>query len=61
VVNKGCKECDAGGFTRLVRGEAIKLLRENGADVNLPNKHGVAPVALARSIANFDVMRHFAK
>jgi ankyrin repeat protein len=43
------------------RGEVIRLLRESGADDNLPNKHGVTPVALARSIANFDVIQHFEK
>jgi len=43
------------------RGDVIKLLRKNGADENLPNKHGVTPIALARSIANFDVIQHFAK
>jgi ankyrin repeat protein len=48
-------------FSSQGRGGIIKLLRQNGANENLPNKHGVSPLALAGSIANFDVMQYFAK
>ena len=37
----------------------IQLLRANGADVNGRNIHGVTPVTLARSIANYDVRQWF--
>ena len=37
----------------------VKSDRENGADDNLANRHGVTPVALATSISNFDVIQHF--
>jgi ankyrin repeat protein len=42
------------------RGELIKLLRERGADPTRPNNHGVSPLGLARTIANFDVRQFFA-
>jgi ankyrin repeat protein len=42
------------------RGAVIKILRQNGADETLPNKHGVTPIGLAKNIANFDIMQHFA-
>jgi len=38
-------------------GEVIELLRSSGADINLKNKHGVSPLELANTIANFDVAR----
>src|SRR5262249_26848866 len=42
------------------RGELIKLLRDRGADPMRPNNHGVSPLKLARTIANFDVRQFFA-
>ncbi len=41
------------------RGEVIALLRSHGADPMRVNAHGVSPVQLARTIANYDVARHF--
>ncbi len=41
------------------RGELIQLLREAGADPNRQNKHGVSPLSLARTIANYDVRQFF--
>jgi ankyrin repeat protein len=41
-------------------GDAIRLLREAGADPNLLNRHGQSPVGLARLIASIDVAKHFA-
>jgi len=38
-------------------GEVIELLRSYGADINLKNKHGVSPLELANTIANFEVAR----
>ncbi|MDB6095144.1 MAG: hypothetical protein JWM32_2706 [Verrucomicrobia bacterium] len=40
-------------------GETITLLRKKGADDNIANKHGVTPRALAKTIANFDVLKFF--
>jgi ankyrin repeat protein len=42
------------------RGEMIALLRARGADPNAKNKHGVSPLELARTIANYDVAQYFA-
>jgi ankyrin repeat protein len=42
------------------RGELIKLLRDHGADPMHPNDHGVSPLRLARTIANYDVRQFFA-
>jgi uncharacterized protein len=42
------------------RGGCIKLLRSRGAAPAKPNRRGVSPVDLARTIANFDVARWFA-
>lgn len=42
------------------RGEIIKLLRARGVDPMLKNRHGVSPLKLARTIANFDVRQFFA-
>ena len=41
------------------RGDLIGLLRERGADPFKQNRHGVSPVGLARTIANFDVAQFF--
>jgi uncharacterized protein len=40
-------------------GAVIMLLRRAGADANLPNNHGVTPIGLAKSIANFDILQYF--
>lgn len=58
---------DANGNTPLFRavfesrgdGNLIRLLRQHGADPTLLNNHGMSPVSLARSIANFDVQQFF--
>jgi ankyrin repeat protein len=42
------------------RGDLIKLLREHGADPTRANNHGVSPLKLAHTIANFDVRQFFA-
>jgi ankyrin repeat protein len=41
------------------RGGVIRLLRDRGADPTLTNDHGVSPLSLPRTIANFDVRRFF--
>src|SRR3954468_4300093 len=54
---------DANGNTPLAdavfasrgREDLIKLMRERGAGPTLKNNHGVSPLSLARTIANFDV------
>jgi ankyrin repeat protein len=58
---------DADGNTPLWRatmksrgnGVIIGLLRAAGADPHVDNKHGVSPVELARTIANYDVGQFF--
>jgi hypothetical protein len=40
-------------------GTLIRLLRSRGADPSVKNKHGVSPVKLARTIANYDVRQFF--
>ena len=40
-------------------GTVIKLLRDAGADPYAENASGVTPLALARTIANFDVAQFF--
>jgi uncharacterized protein len=58
---------DANGNTPLANavfnsrgnGEIIKLLRASGADPFANNAHGVSPLNLARTIANFDVRQFF--
>lgn len=40
-------------------GDVIKLLRAHGADPYAKNNHGVSPLSLARTIANFDVRQFF--
>jgi uncharacterized protein len=42
------------------RGDCIELLRSRGADPTSANLHGVSPMELARTIANFEVARWFA-
>jgi len=42
-----------------VRGGLIALLRSHGADPHAENKHGVSPVSLARTIANYDIAQFF--
>ena len=46
-------------FNSKGRGDLIRLLREFGADPLTQNRHGVSPVGLARSIANFDIAQFF--
>lgn len=41
-------------------GSVVALLRARGADPWLANGSGVSPVALARTIANYDVRRFYA-
>ena len=41
------------------KGEMIALLRLAGANPNKKNNHGVSPLALARSIGNYDVAKFF--
>jgi ankyrin repeat protein len=41
------------------RGEMIALLRRAGADPLQKNRHGVSPLSLARTIANYDVAQFF--
>ena len=58
---------DAHGNTPLLRAvfnyrgdcEAIRLLRQAGSDPYRLNSSGVSPIALARSIANYDVSTCF--
>jgi ankyrin repeat protein len=40
-------------------GNLIKLLRAHGADPYAKNNHGVSPLKLARTIANYDVRQFF--
>ena len=46
-------------FNSRGNGDVIKLLRANGADPFAKNAHGVSPLKLARTIANFDVRQFF--
>jgi ankyrin repeat protein len=46
-------------FNAQGRGELIELLRKRGADPLAENNHGVSPVRLARTIANYDVAQFF--
>ena len=41
------------------RGAIIEQLRAAGADPYRLNNHGVSPLSLARTIANYDVARYF--
>jgi ankyrin repeat protein len=47
-------------FTSNGDGTLIGVLRRAGADPHLHNNHGVSPVSLARTIANYDVAQFFA-
>jgi len=40
-------------------GSVIALLRASGADPLSTNSHGVSPLSLARSIANYDLAQYF--
>ena len=46
-------------FSSCGDGAVIKLLRDAGADPYAENVSGVTPLALARTIANFDVAQFF--
>jgi hypothetical protein len=46
-------------FSSQGRGELILVLRSRGADPLKANHHGVSPLTLAQTIANFDVAKHF--
>ena len=46
-------------FNSRGNGEVIRLLRAHGADPYAKNNHGVSPLSLARTIANFDVRQFF--
>lgn len=46
-------------FSSRGNGAVIRLLREAGADPHATNNHGVSPVSLARTIANYDVAQFF--
>lgn len=41
------------------RGEIITLLRCRGADPYVENSHGVSPIKLAHTIANFELRQYF--
>ncbi|WP_020578198.1 ankyrin repeat domain-containing protein [Actinopolymorpha alba] len=47
-------------FNSRGRGDVIELLRAYGAGPLARNYSGQTPLSLARSIANYDVARHFA-
>jgi len=40
-------------------GSVIQLLRKAGANPHVKNKHGVSPLAQARTIANYDIAQFF--
>lgn len=46
-------------FSSRGRGEMIELLLASGADRHRKNVHGVSPLELARTIANYDVAQWF--
>jgi len=52
-LSKAVFKCDG------VRGDLIALLRSYGADPHAENKHGVSPLSLARTIANYDIAQFF--
>lgn len=41
-------------------GAVIQLLLRSGAKPDMKNKHGISPLDLAKSIANYDIERFFA-
>jgi uncharacterized protein len=47
-------------FNSRGHGGLIAILRKRGADPYRKNHHGVSPLDLARTIANFDVAQFFA-
>ena len=59
--------CDSNGnsalFTAVFNsrgaGEVIRQLRDAGADPKIPNKVGVTPAMLARTITNYNVAQYF--
>ena len=46
-------------FNSQGNGNLIKLLRARGADPYAKNNHGVSPLKLARTIANYDIRQFF--
>jgi ankyrin repeat protein len=44
-------------FSSRGRGEVIKLLLDAGADKTKKNNHGISPLDLAKSIANYDIAK----
>lgn len=46
-------------FNSRGEGSVIQLLLLHGGDQHKKNKHGVSPLTLAESIANYNVMRYF--
>jgi uncharacterized protein len=46
-------------FNSRGRGEMIKLLRNHDADPRATNNHGVSPLSLSRTIANYNVAQFF--
>ncbi len=46
-------------FSSRGRGELILMLRHYAADPLRPNHHGVSPLSLARTIANYNVAQYF--
>jgi len=41
------------------RGDMIKLLLKHGASTTQPDKHGVSPLKLAKTIGHYDVAQFF--
>jgi ankyrin repeat protein len=48
-------------FSSNGRGDMIKLLLTKGADPNNENSSGISPLALANTIANYDVKQYYNK
>ncbi|MBD0852572.1 ankyrin repeat domain-containing protein [Maribacter arenosus] len=46
-------------FTSNGKGDFISLLLANGADRNLKNLNDISPVELAKTIANYDILRFY--
>ena len=46
-------------FNSKGRGDMIQLLLRFGADKNLKNNHGVSPLELAKTIANYSIVQFF--
>ncbi len=47
-------------FNSRERGEVIAVLLQGGANKDVPNKHGISPAMLAKSIGNYDVQQFLA-